>query len=329
LQQALFSQLPLQQSVPNVHAVFRSLQQAWPAPHVLPPQQSEGPEHALPALSQQKPETQDPLQQSAPVAHGAAEMLQQVVPESPKHAWFDPQLSGQSTSTPQLLTAVPLHCPSHAAPLSKQQLLAPASPPPQTPPSQVLEHSTEASQLLLVVPQALPAQATPGGSGAQHCPLSGKQISPPLQVVCGHGKESPQETMDVLQTLVPQALASISQQTPPSSHIALPEQVPLPLPQPTSSPQLSVTYPHCRLPHVLEIGSGTQPHVWFAPHVSPPSHPPQSIVSPQLSVVVPHRPWHQTDGATGMQQLPPWHTPPSSQAHGTVCPQLFVTLTPH
>jgi hypothetical protein len=294
--------------------------------HVLPSQQSEDPEHVFPALSQQECDMHDPLQQSSPVEHGSPAILQQVVPEFPKHAWFDGQLHG--TSTPQLLMADPPHCPLHAMPLSKQQLLGPASPPPQAPPSHALVQATDASQLSVVLPHALPAQAALGASRVQHSALL-RQTSPPLHVVWVHGIERPQVMILVLQTVVPHALASISQQTPPSSHIALPEHAPLLLPQVTISPQLLVAYPHCWPPHVTEACSGTQPHVLLAPHVSPPSHPAQSIGLPQLSVVAPHRPWHQRDGATGMQQVPPWQTSPPAHAHETCCPQLLVTSSPH
>jgi hypothetical protein len=88
------------------------------------------------------------------------------------------------------------------------------------------------------------------------------------------------------------------------------------VPQDTDCPQLFVAVPHVWPWHVIDTGSGTQPHAPLV-HVRPPSQPPHMIICPQSSVDGPQRFWHQVDGGVGAQhELLAVQTPPFGQVAG-------------
>jgi hypothetical protein len=114
LQQTPSLQLPLQHPASVAQLLPRLLQHV-PPEQLLPEQQSEGPLQDFPSLPQHVPVLQDLLQHWPFPEHDDPEMPQQ---EPPLHTCSAPQLSGHVTVTPQLSTAIPLHWPAQAAPLS-------------------------------------------------------------------------------------------------------------------------------------------------------------------------------------------------------------------
>jgi hypothetical protein len=100
-------------------------------------------------------------------------------------------------------------------------------------------------------------------------------------------KAVPQLLVACTRQRLPHAAALFgAQQAPESARHTSPEghEVEPLTPQLTARWQLFVASPHCLPAHVVETGSGMQPHTLLR-HATPASHEPQSMGWPQLSVV--------------------------------------------
>ena len=121
-----------------------------------------------------------------------------------------------------------------------------------------------------------------------------------------------------------QHVSSVLQTSPALGHALVP-----PEPQNTVCLQLFWTDPHCRVPHDVPMGSGSQPHAPPAEHVSPPSHPPQSTGCAQLFVAEPHRALQKFGSTAHVHVLVDVSHVlfcPQSVLHARGCPQLSVAL---
>jgi hypothetical protein len=141
----------------------------------------------------------------------------------------------------------------------------------------MLWQSVVCPQLFVALPHALPLHAAVL-SGAQHV-SSGMQTP-----AFGHVAEQltlwPQLFFTVVLHFPAQvvALSSGVQHVVPTHTSDVDEQLTVPaLPQGTCCPQLLVAEPHVLPAHVVDTGSGTQPHAPLV-QVSPPPQPPQSMV---------------------------------------------------
>ena len=269
--------------------------------------------------------SQFPLQQSVPTMQAALVTLQHAPPTHDCDARQDPH----DTVPPQLFVAGPHVDPVQAMPLSTQHWFTPASSAPQgVVVPHVLGHCSVCPQLSVVGPQAIVAHAVASDSGTQQAlptqrPAAQEPhvtvwpqllvfMTPPHAVPHVVARESGSQQVPLAQTAVPDAQFGV----PPE-------------PQKTVCPQLFVPEPQTWPAQVVATGCGTQPHEPEV-QVRPPSHPPQLTCCRQSFVDEPHRLAHQF-GSAAQQVLFVRHTPPSPQVEGQVivCPQLFITCTPH